>query len=180
MEPGLFRNIPPHAWLYVDGSSGPKDAIGAWAAIAACGEHRKLLYAIDYPTTISRCELRPIIEGLRWIKKNWAKGAGFRVRVTSDSEYTVKSLCDIYPRDKNTDLWVGVKEVVANMNVDFVWRERNSLPYMVMCDQICGELRRLMVDRMTVATDGDPLHPELYLPVHPPEYEILETQEGDL
>lgn len=171
--------LPPHAWLYVDGSSGPKDSIGAWAAVAACGEKRQFLYSIDYPTTVSRCELRPIIEGLRWIKRNWARGSGFRVRVTSDSEYTVKSLCGVYPREKNTDLWAAADDAAKTMNVDFVWRERNSLPYMTLCDQLCGTLRLMMVDRMTAATKGNPLHPELSFPLYSPEHEAATNTETE-
>ena len=143
-----------HSYLFVDGSSSKGDDIGAWAAIAAAGDRRRLLYGIDFPTTISRMELRPIIEGLRWIKSNWVVGGGFRVLVTSDSEYTVKTLCGLYPRNKNEELWAAVDVAAQGMHVNYRWRERNSLPYMELCDAICGPLRDHMIAHMkTVAKD---------------------------
>jgi hypothetical protein len=40
------------------------------------------------------------------------------------------------------------------MNVTYVWRERNTLPYMTLCDGVCGALRRLNINHMkTVARD---------------------------
>lgn len=165
-----------HAYLFVDGSSSKNDDIGAWAGIAVTRTQRQLLYGIDFPTTISRCELRPIIEGLRWIKANWAQGTGFRVCVTSDSEYTVKTLCGVYERHKNLELWQALDEAAANMAVTYKWRERNSLPYMTLCDGICGAFRRNMINHMkTVA--ADPRNPELSMP----EYDLttLELDNGE-
>jgi len=131
----------PHAYLFVDGSCGPKEDVGGYAAIAVCATGRKLLYGTMYPTTISRCELMPIIEGLRWIKRNWARGVGFRVHVTSDSEYTVKTLCGVNQRRKNEELWKAADDAAHGMVVRYQWRERNSLDYMELCDGICGAMR---------------------------------------
>lgn len=135
----------PHAYLFVDGSSSRKQDLGAWAAIAATDSARKLLFGTEYPTTISRCELLPIIAGLRWINAQWQRGTGFRVAVFSDSEYTVKTLCGIYSRRKNKDLWVGLDEAASGMEVTYRWRERNTLFYMEVCDAICGGLRKATI-----------------------------------
>lgn len=154
----------PHAYLFVDGSSSRKDDVGAWAAIVATLNQRKVLYGVSYPTTISRCELTPIIEGLRWIKRNLAFDAGFRVVVYSDSEYTVKTLCGLYPRSKNEDLWHTYDEVAKGMAIKFIWRERNSLDYMEICDGICGALRRAVINSLTSAV-GDARNLEQVLPM---------------
>ena len=138
----------PHAYLFVDGSSGPKEDVGGYAAVAVCAAGRKLLYGTMYPTTISRCELMPIIEGLRWIKRNWARGVGYRVAVCSDSEYTVKTLCGVNQRRKNDELWKAADEAAQGMVVRYTWRERNSLDYMEMCDGICGTARQIILNEM--------------------------------
>lgn len=143
-----MSTFKPHAYLFVDGSSGPKEDIGGYAAIAVCATGRKLLYGTMYPTTISRCELMPIIEGLRWIKRNWARGVGFRVMVVSDSEYTVKTLCGANQRRKNEELWKAADDAAHGMIVKYVWRERNSLTYMEMCDGICGHARKIIIAEM--------------------------------
>ena len=167
--------MKPHAYLFVDGSSARKDDIGAWAAIAVTASERKLLYGMTYPTTISRCELLPIIEGLRWIKRNWVRGPGFRVAVFSDSEYTIKTIVGLYAKNKNIELWRALEEAADGMHIRYIWRERNTLPYMEMCDALCGGLRK--------ATYGligkyfkDPKQPEADLP-----YGALpdEIEEGD-
>ena len=156
-----------NVYLFVDGSSSRREDIGAWGAIVCYGDKRKVLYGVDWPTTISRCELRPIIEGLRWIKKNLKKyGRGLTVCVYSDSEYTVKTLCGVYERGtKNLDLWSGVDVVSDGLKVTFKWRERNSLPYMTMCDTICGGLRRKIIDYMKTVLD-DPRVPEHNIPFY--------------
>ena len=159
--------MKPHAYLFADGSSSRGDDIGAWTSVAvtASGEKRQLLYGIDFPTTISRCELRPIIEGLRWIKANWSQGDPlFRVTVYSDSEYTVKTLCGLYPRKKNEELWAAVEEAERRMKVTYRWRERNSTPYMEFCDGVCGPLRRMMIDHMSKVA-RDPRKPEADMPL---------------
>lgn len=165
-----------HAYLFVDGSSSRDADIGAWAAIACSGEQRQLLYGIDFPTTISRCELRPVVEGLRWIRDNWNTGTGFRVCVYSDSEYTVKTLSGVYSvGNKNRELWAAVYEAQKGMQVTFKWRERNSLPYMTLCDGICGALRRSQINYMgTVAKD--PRKPEPDMPFH--KLDELEVEDG--
>lgn len=163
-----------HAYLFVDGSSSKGDDIGAWAAVAVTRTQRRLLYGVDFPTTISRCELRPIVEGLRWIKSNWALGTGFRVCVTSDSEYTVKTLSGVYDRHKNMELWAALDVAAEGMAVTYKWRERNSLPYMTLCDGICGALRRRQIDHMKIVA-ADPRNPEHSMP----EFSIDELEKED-
>jgi len=155
--------LPPHAYLFTDGSSGPHEDTGAWAAIAVAGTNRKLLFGVQSPTSISRCELIPIIEGLRWIKSNWVGHVGFRVVAYSDSEYTVKTLAGLYGRHKNEELWRALDEAQRGMVVQYCWRERNSLPYMAWCDAICGALRG-QTKRYVKENFPDPKQPELVLP----------------
>jgi ribonuclease HI len=156
--------MKPHAYLFVDGSSSRKDDVGAWAAVAATQTDRKMLYGVAYPTTISRCELTPIIEGLRWIGIHWARGSsGFRVTVYSDSEYTVKTLCGLYPRHKNEDLWKNLDEVAKGLQIRYIWRERNSLEYMEICDSVCSNLRKATIHSLTSAL-GDARNLERLLP----------------
>jgi len=158
-----MRELKPHAYVFGDGSAAHGDDLGAWAALAVTVNARKLLYGVCYPTTISRCELMPIIEGLRWIKHNWSKANGLRVMVISDSEYTVKTLCGLYERKKNRDLWMALDETVKSMTVQYVWRERNTHPYMELCDSICSGLRHHMHSTMGLAFK-DVLNPEPDLP----------------
>lgn len=134
------------AYLFGDGSAGGKRPYGAWAAIACHGGIRKVLYGTEADTTVSRCELKPIIEGLRYIRANWRNRKGFRVCVISDSEYTVKTLAGFYQKNKNLDLWAAMPHVVGDMAVSYIWRERNTLPYMTECDRIAGDLRRMTID----------------------------------
>jgi ribonuclease HI len=161
-----MSGVKPHAFLFVDGSSSRKDDIGAWAAVVANNTSRKILYGINYPTTISRCELMPIIAGLRWIRSNWSLRTGMRVQVYSDSEYTVQTLSGQFPKNKNKDLWAGVQEAATGLTVTYTWRERNSLPYMELCDTICGSFRKMMIREATLLNPNDPRKLEEYMPMY--------------
>ena len=158
--------MKPDYYLFGDGSSSRTQDIGAWTSVAIAGENvsRQLLYGIDFPTTISRCELRPIIEGLRWIKHNWHPDRTSIIRVHSDSEYTIRTLSGEYPRKKNEDLWAAVDEAARGLTVQYRWRERNSTPYMEFCDSVCGPFRRMMIDNMSKIAK-DPRQPEQDMPM---------------
>jgi ribonuclease HI len=140
----LQKKADPHVYMFVDGAASQKQDIGAYATLltAANNEERQLLMGTQSPTTISRMELVPIIEGFRWLRSNWAKRNKMIVRVYSDSEYTVKTLCGLYLRQKNTDLWAALDDAVANFEPQFIWRARNTLPQTEVVDSICSNLRR--------------------------------------
>jgi len=157
----------PHVYMFVDGAASQKNDIGAYATllIDANNEKRKLLTGTQSPTTISRMELIPIVEGMRWLRSHWAKQqAGMRVRVYSDSEYTVKTLCGLYPRGKNTELWAALDDATERLDVAYIWRERNTLPQTEIVDAICSNLRRANKDLMNKYFN-DYLFPEEAIPV---------------
>lgn len=168
----------PHFWLFADGACGQgSNAMGSWATFVQSTTKRKLLYGVAMPTTVSRCELIPLIEGLRWIRRQLPPHAGgVRVRVYSDSEYTVKTLCGEYPPGKNEDLWAAMDVVQQGFQIEWLWRERNSHYYMVLCDATCSTLRK----RALTAVQGifgeafDPLQIETDIPIMPPP-----TERGD-
>ena len=153
----------PHAYLFTDGSSARKADIGAYAAIAATAVQRKLIHGVEYPTTISRMELLPIVSGLRWINANWARGPGLRVTVISDSEFTVRTLCGDYERRKHMDLWAALDVAAKGLQITYLWRERNSLPYMDMCDSVCSSLRKA-THEVAEKMFGESLAPEKLMP----------------
>jgi ribonuclease HI len=141
-----MSTLKPHAWLFADGSCGAHDDMGGWAAIAvnqATGQ-RKLLLGVACPTTISRCELMPLVEGMRYIYRTWARGIPeFRLQVFSDSDYTVKTLNGLYAINRNHDLWAAALQLISlPMHYTFTWVPRNTLPYMEQCDAIAGAMRQ--------------------------------------
>ena len=171
----------PDVYLFVDGSCGPSQDIGAWAALVVTASgRRKILYGTAYPTTISRCELIPIMEGLRWISKELVRFWGVRLRVYSDSEYTVKTLNGLYEKEHNTELWAAVDEVVrrSGLQIEYVYRERNSHPYMELCDAVCTTLRHGGKNIAAALFGLDPKEPEASLPVAPLPDEIPDPEEA--
>ncbi|MFC1453848.1 ribonuclease HI [Verrucomicrobiota bacterium] len=136
--------------IYADGSCGAGDDMGAWACFIVTPVNRKLLYGIQCPTTISRMELMPIIEGLVWLRRRWAKTVkNLDVQIYSDSEYVIKTMSGMYEPKKNMDLWNGFIETSQGFNLSFKWYERNKLPYMELCDSVCSVMRRSVIDFMT-------------------------------
>ena len=133
----------PHFTVVTDGSCGSQEGgdIGAWCAVVVSAAGRKVLYGCTYRTTTSRCELTPIIESLRYIRSLATDSRGVRVRVISDSQYTIKTLAGEYPMHKNEDLWDGLEAVRKGLEVQYIWRSRNTHDYMTYCDAVCSLLR---------------------------------------
>ena len=143
----MLKLTPPDPDFYIfgDGASSQKQDAGAWCGLIMRAEDRaiKILMGSEYPTTISRMELMPIISSVRWLTRYW-KGYHVcpTVRIYSDSEYTIKTISGVYPRKKNLELWVAVDEALKGINPDFVWRQRNTLPQTVLVDTVCTVLRK--------------------------------------
>ena len=124
-----------------DGSCDAVSEFGTWAAVAVTAKTRKIFYGMCYPTTISRCELTPILEGLRWIRAEMADLKGTRVRIISDSQFTIQTLAGMYEAKKNLDLWSAVRTASQGLKLDAMWRSRNSHPLMEICDSVAHALR---------------------------------------
>ena len=164
----LTKKADPDIFMFVDGAASQQQDIGAYATllVTANNENRKLLMGTQCPTTISRMELIPIIEGLRWLRSNWAKRNRMTVRVYSDSEYTVKTLCGLYPKQKNTELWAAIDDVAEYFNMQYMWRERNTLPQTEVVDAVCSNLRRANKALLNEYF-GDYLNPVGVVPIMP-------------
>lgn len=149
----------PHYWIFADGSCGAKAACtGAWASLVASRAGVvKVLYGCSRPTTISRCELEPIIAATRFIRSTCGSrnGAGVRVAVYSDSEYTVRALSSDEGMNKNEDLFTAMRAATGALQMRYTWRERNSHPYMALCDALCSAIRRSLIDAMTGIAGGN-------------------------
>jgi ribonuclease HI len=160
----------PHFYMFTDGSCGRgKNDLGAWAAFVIGKTDRKLLYGAAHPATVSRMEMTPILEGLRWIQgvTRWARG--LRVRAYSDSEFVVKTLSSGYEPTKNMDLWAALKEVGKGLHIEYRWQGRNSNYYMQLCDAVCSCLRKRTIaqaaDMLSDWRETDKLIPVMPLPV---------------
>lgn len=137
----------PKVYLFTDGSCGAGEDIGAWTALLATSQDRQLLYGVVNPTTISRMELIPIIEGLIWLRNNWAMFLkDVHVGIYSDSEYVIKTMSGMYEPHKNMDLWTAFGLVSKDFKLSFTWYERNKLAYMEACDSTCSTMRLALKD----------------------------------
>lgn len=131
----------PHIYLFTDGSctgTGP----GAWASLLVTrGGQSRTLFGYSAHTTINRCELQPIIDGLRWVREEL--GVGILVRVVTDSENVAKTIGGIYKESANLDLWTVYRLVAEELRVSAVWRTRQSHPGMQYVDALCWSMRKV-------------------------------------
>ena len=118
--------------LFTDGSCNSATGTGGWGALIVTRSESKLLYGCLHPTTISRCELIPVIEGLAYIRRHMP--AVRAVKLYSDSELTVKSIGGLYDPRKNLDLWRGYEEVSEGVQILAEWHNRNILTGMSAAD----------------------------------------------
>lgn len=134
--------MKPHAVLYTDGSC-PGAGTGAWACLVVTpGGRYKVLFGYSASTTINRCELQPVIDGLLWVRERL--GAGIRVQLVTDSEYVAKIIGGIYQGAAISDLWAAYRVAAEDLSVSAVWRERQSLPGMRYVDSLCWSVRKLL------------------------------------
>jgi ribonuclease HI len=151
-----------HVYIFADGSASGS-GIGAWASLVvvpATGK-RKLLYGVAGHTTINRCELQPLIDGLRWVNHKLSRQ--LRVRIVSDSQQTVRTIGGEWEPKGNLDLWAAFHEEAATLDVRAIWRERNTHPYMGLVDAVAYSLRKSvkpMADKLeeTVINEEDVSH----------------------
>lgn len=138
--------MPPKIYLFADGScSGKGRDVGAWACcIVTNAGRRQILYGTAYPTTINRCELAPILAGLKWIRGNLKPG--IPIRIYTDSEYTAKVASGVFAAQENLDMWAQFESVKDGMTLEFKWRERNSHFYMELCDALASTLRKGQIE----------------------------------
>ena len=135
--------------LVADGSCSSENLMGSWGAVAVSQTRIQKFYGMAYPTTISRCELMPILEGLKWIYYDLcAKQKGIQVKLVSDSEYTVQTINGLYMPKKNVDLWAACRTLQSKMTIEAVWRGRNSHTYMNLCDSIANAVRVINMEQL--------------------------------
>ena len=145
--------------LYTDGSCHHSDQLGAWGAVVSTLTVNKLLFGMAHPTTISRMELLPIIEGLRWIHKEICHGSrGNKVHLISDSEYTIKCIAGVNEPSKNPDLWAALDEVRQHFKLTAEWRGRNTARGMQICDNTANAIRTYIKDTLYKGLTEYPLH----------------------
>ncbi len=135
----------PHAYVFTDGSC-TRTGLGAWAGlIVVPGIEVHPLYGVASYTTINRCELAPIIDSLRYIRRTFGKGKpGLRLTLISDSETTIKTIGGANKANANLDLWAAYNEVSQGFNITPIWRQRNTHPYMTFVDNLCYAVRDCM------------------------------------
>lgn len=135
--------------LVTDGSCSSDNQLGSWGGVVVTQTKSQRFYGMAYPTTISRCELMPIIEGLKWIYYDLCgKQKGVQVKLISDSEYTIQTINGLYMPKKNVDLWAACKALQGKMKIEAIWRGRNSHTYMDLCDSIAHAVRVLNLEQL--------------------------------
>lgn len=169
----------PHVYLFTDGScASTPDSTGSWGAVVMDRQSTQLLCGCASPTTISRCELHPVIEGLRYIRDILlprAIPAGYRVLLISDSEYVIKTIGGLYEAKKNEDLWAAYRHLAKDLNVRAMYRSRNSHPLMKLADSMAYSTHKVIsehLDNMRKAVGAPSFHILETIPVG-----ILEPEE---
>lgn len=150
----------PLCRIFTDGSCykpAEGDGIGGWCAVVAAPGWRKLLWGAEGDTTTNRCELHPIVAGVRYLLDRLEDPAAHRVEVYSDSEYTIRRLSDpagdravdyrqfkgdrATLQSRNMHMWVelgGMAELFGS--VRYIWVPRNSNYYNEFCDGMASSI----------------------------------------
>lgn len=114
--------------IYTDGACNRKET-GGWGAILCYKKHKKEILGGTGKTTNNKMELTAVIEALKCIKLPHRE-----IIVYSDSQYVIKGITKWMTgwakrgfrnargeEIKNIELWMELKELTDNLNVEFEW-----------------------------------------------------------
>lgn len=146
--------------VYTDGSSTGKVGEGGWAfVVLQDGQvvHEDSAGADD--TTNNRMELSAMIEGLRYVYKQYTNQSA---TFYSDSQYVVKGMTEWYPAwerkmakgktIKNQDLWLEYKQLYdLFVNIDIKWVKGHSG---VIHNERCDVLAKQAKEDVRLKRDG--------------------------
>ena len=144
--------LPPVYHVYTDGSAIAKGTrTGAWAAVIVCPDGTtQRICGSAAPTTISRMEMMAAIMALERIAEIENGPDGYRVKLFSDSEFVVQTIMGRYERRANLRLWAYWDEVARDVDLFVAWSARNVIPKQALCDELAGQVRRLLADHLAI------------------------------
>lgn len=127
--------------VYCDGSYQDSIKAGGWSSvILKDGKVVKKLYQGCLYTTNNRCEIRAVLETLRYFKERT------RLEIHSDSQYVINSIVNGHAKQwfdnqdfskKNLDLWFDLLEELEKHDVTFVWvKGHNGDEYNELADML--------------------------------------------
>jgi ribonuclease HI len=130
--------------IYTDGGCIENPGgIGAWAFVAIDGGQVHRASGAELETTNNRMELRAVIEAMLWANKT----DNFSIRVSTDSDLTVKCGNGKWKRRANRDLWAQFDAARTGL-LDFhlVWvRGHNGNRWNEEADRLCTvEMQKLL------------------------------------
>ena len=108
--------------IYTDGSclnnGFNKDAPspGGWAALLKYKNHIKEISGPIEDTTNNRAELLSVINALKIIKEPC------NITIITDSLLIVKTMTENWKKNKNTDLWNELDNIINNINSIITWQ----------------------------------------------------------
>ncbi len=115
--------------VYTDGACLGNPGPGGWGAVVIQGGKQIEFSGGELKTTNNRMEISGVIMGLEQTP------LGSSVKVTSDSEYVIKTMTRGWQRKVNTDLWDRLDELVGSRKVTWEWvRGHSGHPYNELAD----------------------------------------------
>jgi ribonuclease HI len=119
--------------IFTDGACRGNPGPGGWGALLRKGTRSKSLFGGEARTTNNRMELTAAIRALEALKRP------SKVRLTTDSTYVMKGICEWLPGwkrrgwqtadrkpVKNADLWRLLEALAARHEIDWRWVKGHS------------------------------------------------------
>lgn len=143
--------------IYTDGACRGNPGPGGWGALLRYNGREREIYGGEPVTTNNRMELSAAVEALQALQEPCI------VRLTTDSQYVRKGICEWIPRwklngwrtaarqpVKNVDLWQALEEAASRHQIEWCWVKGHSgHPENERADRLANrgidEMRRLSV-----------------------------------
>lgn len=126
--------------IYTDGGYSNKRDLGAWAFVILDGSGKEIMRMSKkiMHETNNRAELKAIMAGLYYLPSH----DKVNVCVISDSQYALKTCCDIYARNANSDLFEWLDMFLFDKEMNIVFRRvrgHSGDKYNELCDAMCND-----------------------------------------
>jgi len=120
--------------LYTDGSCKGNPGPGGWAAIILNKEEKIELSGGEKQTTNNRMEMKAIIEGLKFLKKQKIKE---EITIYTDSKLIEQTINSGWKKKANLDLWQELLELNEQLKVTYKWVKGHAQnKYNNECDRL--------------------------------------------
>lgn len=106
--------------IYTDGSCQPNPGNGGWGFMIVYDDSTIAYGGYEENTTNNRMEIISVIKAIEVLVESFSSVD--KVKIYSDSQYVINTLTKGWQRNKNTDLWSMLDDLISKYKGKILWQ----------------------------------------------------------